>query len=172
MAKTDMTPLDSSTIVDQAIKLDQLTESGECGMNNAIATLWLVSFNHILRDHPQAADILRMICFMIDKDILSSLFLQGDDELALDEAIRTLKAYAFITEREDHRSFDVHRPVQLAMRNWLQTERQQEMWIKAAVQRLAHVFPFPEHKNRNLWQRYLPHALSAVNFHERGLGTW
>ena len=140
------------------------------GMNNAIATAWLVSFNHILRDRPRAANILRVICFMIDKDIPLSLFSQGEDELAVDEAIGTLKAYAFITERADHQSFDVHRLVQLAMRNWLQQECQQEKCIKAAVQRVAHVFPFPKHENRQMWQRYLPHALSVVSFHGHKVG--
>ncbi|KAK5263049.1 hypothetical protein LTR96_011516, partial [Exophiala xenobiotica] len=136
------------------------------GMNNAIATTWLISFNHILRDRPRAADILRMVCFMVDKDIPSSLFVQGDDELEVDEAMGTLKAYAFITEREDQQSFDVHRLVQLAMRNWLQTQGQQEFWIEETMQRLADIFPFPEHENREVWRPYLPHALSAVHFQE------
>ncbi|KAK5214567.1 hypothetical protein LTR72_012261 [Exophiala xenobiotica] len=124
------------------------------GMNNAIATTWLISFNHILRDRPRAADILRMVCFMVDKDIPSSLFVQGDDELEVDEAMGTLKAYAFITEREDQQSFDVHRLVQLAMRNWLQTQGQQEFWIEETMQRLADIFPFPEHENREVWRPY------------------
>ena len=79
-----------------------------------------------------------------------SLFSRGEDELEVDEAIGTLKAYAFITEREDRHSFNVHRLVQLAMRNWLQTEGQ-EQWIKDTIQRLADVFPFPAHENRDVW---------------------
>jgi hypothetical protein len=70
------------------------------GMNNTIATTWLVSFNHILRDQPLAADILLMISFIVKKDIPLLLFSQGNDELEVDEAIWTLKAYAFITERK------------------------------------------------------------------------
>ncbi|KAK5263518.1 hypothetical protein LTR96_011102 [Exophiala xenobiotica] len=133
------------------------------GMNNAIATTWLISFNHILRDRPWAAEIFRMVCFMVDKYIPSSLFVQGDDELEVDEAMGTLKAYAFITEREDQQSFDVHRLVQLATRNWLQTQGQQEFWIEETMQRLADIFPSPEHENREVWRQYLPHALSAVH---------
>jgi hypothetical protein len=136
-------------------------------MKSAIATTWLVSFNHILRDKPLAADMLRYICFLVEKDIPLSLFSQRSDELEVDEAIGILKAYAFIIEREDGLSFDVHRLVQLAMRNWLQEEGQQRDWVKNTVQRLADVFSFPEHENRDLWQQYLPHALSAVNFQEQ-----
>ncbi|KAK5215165.1 hypothetical protein LTS03_011272 [Exophiala xenobiotica] len=134
------------------------------GMNNSIATTWLVSFNHILRDKPLAAEILQMISFLVEKDIPISLFWHGEDELAVDEAIGTLKAYAFITEREDLQSFDVHRLVQLAMRNWLRTEGQQQRWIEETIQRLADVFPFPKHENKEVWRPYLPHALSAVSF--------
>jgi len=139
-------------------------------INSAIATTWLVSFNHILRDKPLAADILRLICFLVEKDIPLSLFSQGEDELEVDEAIGTLKAYAFITEREDRHSFDVHRLVQLAMQNWLQEEGQQEQWINSMIQRLADVFPFPVHENRDVWRQYLPHALSAVSFQEHDVG--
>ncbi|KIW65333.1 hypothetical protein PV04_07602 [Phialophora macrospora] len=136
------------------------------GMNSAVATTWLISFNQILRDKPLAADILRHICFLVDKDIPLSLFSQGHDELELDEAIGTLKAYAFITEREDELSFDVHRLVQLAMRHWLQEEGQQKQWIAKTVQQLADIFPFPKHENRHLWLRYLPHALTAAGFQD------
>lgn len=76
------------------------------GVNNAIATTWLVSFNHILRDKPLAADILQMICFLVEKDIPLSLFSQEEDDLEVDEAVGTLKVYVFITEREDRDSFE------------------------------------------------------------------
>ncbi|KAK5203069.1 hypothetical protein LTR41_011191 [Exophiala xenobiotica] len=136
------------------------------GMKNAVATTWLVSFNHILRDKPLAAEILQMISFLVEKDIPLSLFRRREDELAVDEAIGTLKAYAFITEREDQQSFDVHRLVQVAMRNWLRTEGQQQRWIEETIQRLADVYPFPEHENKEVCRPYLPHALSVVSFHE------
>ena len=126
-------------------------------------------FNHILRDKPLTTDILRCICFLAEKDIPLSLFSEGNDELEVDEAIGTLKAYAFITEREDGLSFNVHRLVQLAMRNWLQEEGQQKDWIRNTIQRLADVFPFPIHENRDVWRQYLPHALTAVKFQERDI---
>jgi hypothetical protein len=97
-----------------------------------------------------AVDILQLICFLIEKDIPLSLFLQGKDELEVDEAISTLKPYKFITERESFNSFNVHLLVQLAMRNWLQEEGQQEQWTKKTVQLLADVFPFPVHENRDV----------------------
>ena len=55
-----------------------------------------------------------------EKDIPASSLLPADNELEAAEATGTLKAYAFITQREDQDSFDVHRLVRLAMRNWLE----------------------------------------------------
>ena len=43
-------------------------------------------------------------------------------ELKVYEAIGTLRAYAFISERTGQESYDVHRLVRLAMRNWLAEE--------------------------------------------------
>ncbi|RMZ88350.1 hypothetical protein DV736_g4421, partial [Chaetothyriales sp. CBS 134916] len=120
------------------------------GMSNAIATTWLISFNQILRDAPIAADILRFSCFLAEKDIPSLLFSQIGDELEYDEAIGTLKAYAFITQREDLHSFDIHRLVQLAMRNWLRETSQQEKWIEKTIQLFNNVLPYPEHKSMDI----------------------
>jgi hypothetical protein len=40
------------------------------------------------------------------------------------EAIGTLKAYAFITQRDSQDFYDIHRLVQIAMRNWLKTRNE------------------------------------------------
>src|SRR5206468_2644730 len=41
---------------------------------------------------------------------------------------------------------------------------------KNTIQRLADVFPFPVHENKDVWRQYLPHALSAVGFQEHDVG--
>ncbi|KAK5057840.1 hypothetical protein LTR84_011841 [Exophiala bonariae] len=140
------------------------------GMNSAIASTWLISFTQVQRDKPLAARILRGICFFVEKDIPYSLCLDRKDELEFDEAIGVLKAYAFVSEREDGYSFDIHRLVQLAMRSWLQEEKEQEYWMKQTVQQLSKRCPYPTQANKNLWQRYLPHILSALQFYEKKIG--
>jgi hypothetical protein len=40
------------------------------------------------------------------------------------EAIGTLRAYAFITKRDGRDSYNIHRLVQIAMRNWLKTRNE------------------------------------------------
>lgn len=68
-------------------------------VKNPVAMTWLISFDHIIRDTPLAAQYLRFICFLAEKDIPVSLLPPGDNELQEDKAIGTLKAYAFVAER-------------------------------------------------------------------------
>ncbi|RYP57001.1 hypothetical protein DL770_010782 [Monosporascus sp. CRB-9-2] len=117
-------------------------------INNPIATTWLISFNHISRDMPLAAYYLKFICFLAEKDIQISLLPSGEDELEANEAIGTLKGYAFILDRENPDSFDIHRLVRLAMRNWLQEKGEWQEWTVHVIQQLTDKYPFPEHENR------------------------
>ncbi|RYP06025.1 hypothetical protein DL765_009639 [Monosporascus sp. GIB2] len=130
-------------------------------IGNAVATTWLISFEHIARN-ALAAQYLRSMCFLSEKEIPRVLLPPADDELEADEAIGTLKAYAFITQREGQDSFDVHRLVRLVMRNWLEEKGQLQEYRASVLQRLAAAFPFPEHENREVWMGYLPHAQTAL----------
>ncbi|KAI1159422.1 hypothetical protein F5B18DRAFT_587349 [Nemania serpens] len=135
-------------------------------IQNPVATTWLISFNHIARDYALAAQYLRYICFLAEKDIPRSLLPGGRDNLDADEAIGILKGYAFLTEHKDEESFDIHRLVRLAMRNWIQDKGERKEWVTYGVQQLSLCFPFPEHENRSVWFRYLPHARTALECQE------
>ncbi|KAI2621788.1 hypothetical protein GGR54DRAFT_599830 [Hypoxylon sp. NC1633] len=127
-------------------------------MNNPVATTWLISFDHISLDYPLAARYLKFICYLAEKDIPVSLLPPGEDELEADEAIGILKGYAFIMERNKPDSFDVHRLVRLAMRNWLQEKEEWKEWATKVFQRLTNEYPDPQHENRGIWMSYLPHG--------------
>jgi tetratricopeptide (TPR) repeat protein len=130
---------------------------------NPVATTWLISFRHISDHDPLAADYLRFMCFLAEKDIPQSL-LPPAGRIKAAEAIGTLKAYAFITEREQSGSYDIHRLVRLSMLNWLTEEGERKDWITKVLRRLADVFPFAKHENRGVWMRYLPHTLYVLEF--------
>ncbi|KAL1992613.1 hypothetical protein VTN49DRAFT_4645 [Thermomyces lanuginosus] len=122
-----------------------------------IATTWLISFRQI-NDHDQlAADYLKFMCFLSEKAIPRSLLPQVS-ALEAEDAIGTLKAYAYITEREKSDTYDIHRLVRLAMLNWLKKQGELEAWAAKVIRRLNDVFPLPEHDNREIWAAYLPHA--------------
>ncbi|KAI4599644.1 hypothetical protein KJ359_001741 [Pestalotiopsis sp. 9143b] len=147
---------------------------------NPIATTWLISFQHLSKTCPLAARYLKFICFLAEKDIPTSL-LPGtdgnnrdnqdseddeDDEdddsgMGKDEAIGALKGYAFITARQGSDSFDIHRLVRLAMRNWVEQEEPRQ--IETVIQHLSRAYPFPKHENRDIWLRYMPHINTAID---------
>ncbi|KAK4181990.1 hypothetical protein QBC35DRAFT_479490, partial [Podospora australis] len=133
---------------------------------NPVAATWLISFRHISRDNQLAAQYLRYMSLLAEKEIPKSLLPPGKSELEADKAIATLKAYAFITERTGQESYDVHRLVRLAMRSWLSKEGELEACAASLIQQLDKVFPFPKHENRVLWVTYLPHALTALAFRD------
>ncbi|KAL7964914.1 hypothetical protein HDV63DRAFT_234690 [Trichoderma sp. SZMC 28014] len=136
------------------------------GIENAVATTWLISFEQISRDYPLAIQYLRSMCFLAEKEIPASLLWTADDELEAEEAIGALKAYAFISERAGQQSYDMHRLVRLAIHSWLEKDREFETCVTATLHKLDKVFPSPKHENRADWVRYLPHALTALKFRE------
>lgn len=136
------------------------------GTRNPVATTWLISFEHITRDNPVAARYLKFICFLAEKDIPISLLPPASDQLDADEAIGILKAYAFITNRESHDSFDMHRLVRLATRNWLDGKGKHEECVTEVIQRLEQAFPLPQIAKAYTWIKYLPHLEAALGSRE------
>ena len=124
---------------------------------NSITTTWLISFHQIEEHDPLAADYLKFMSFLGQKDIPRSL-LPPAEPIKMEEALGTLKAYAFITEREEPDSYDMHRLVQLATLNWVAEKGDMNDWVTKIIRQLAEVYPFPEHENRGIWMRYLPHT--------------
>jgi len=131
---------------------------------NPVATTWLISFDRISQINRLAATYLKFMCFLAEKDIPLAL-LPPEDEVEVDEAIGILKAYAFLTEREQA-SYDMHRLVRLAMRNWLEENGELKDQASFTLQRLYQVFPYPKYENRDMWLRHLPHTLAALEFRD------
>lgn len=132
-------------------------------IQNPVATTWLISFLHISDRNPLAADYLRFMCFLAEKDIPQAL-LPPADTLEAIEAIGTLKSYAFVTQRKQSDAYDMHRLVRISMRSWLVHREEHNYWATTVIQHVESVFPFPAHENRAEWMRYLPHAQQAFEF--------
>ena len=130
---------------------------------NAIARTWLISFEHISRDNAVAAHYLEFLCFLSEKDIPIALLPPAGDELEAEEAIGTLKAYAFVTPRKEQDSLDVHRLVRLVMQNWLEQKGERDRRLAQVIERLEELYPYSSYANRAVWMRYLPHGQAALN---------
>jgi tetratricopeptide (TPR) repeat protein len=133
------------------------------GARNPVIATWLISFRQISRDNKLAAQILQFMSILAE-NIPRSVLPPGEDELEGEEAIGMLKAYAFIKGRAVQKSYEMHRLVRLAMRNWLTEQGKLKACVTAVIRRLNEVFPSPTHENRHAWEDYLPHALAALNF--------
>ncbi|KAI2626756.1 hypothetical protein GGR54DRAFT_629122 [Hypoxylon sp. NC1633] len=135
---------------------------------NPVAMTWLISFEHIRQSRPLAAQYLKFICLLAEKDIPVSLLPPGRNQRETDEAIGTLKGYAFITERNQADSFDIHRLVQLVMRNWLRKNGEWKEWAMSVTEQLADKYPSPKHENRSIWMRLMAHGQVVSELQEQG----
>ncbi|KAJ5733685.1 TPR-like protein [Penicillium malachiteum] len=118
-------------------------------VGNAVSTTWLISFKNIERDNLLAADYLRSLCLLGEKEIPLTLIPHDEDELDVLEAIGLLRAYKLITSHKDVPVYDVHR-----LSTGMCTEVLE--WINDE-------FPRPRHRNQAMWMSYLPHAESFVS---------
>ncbi|KAI0552517.1 hypothetical protein F4679DRAFT_68746 [Xylaria curta] len=141
---------------------EDISRYSDAKVRNSIATTWLISFKHITEHNPQAADYLKFISLLAEKDIPRSL-LPKSNPIEMKEALSVLKAYAFIAERNDPDVFDMHRLVRLVMRNWLQNNREWEKWTVKVVRRLNEEYPVPDHENIQTWTKYLPHGQAVLS---------
>jgi tetratricopeptide (TPR) repeat protein len=130
-------------------------------VKNPVATTWLISFEQIRQRDTLAADYLSFMACVDPKDIPQSLLPPGKSRKKQIDAIGTLNAYCFISKRPTDLALDLHRLVHLATRNWLRKEKLLAQSTEKAIERLEEVFP-DDHKNRNLWRSYLPHAHYAL----------
>ena len=100
---------------------------------NAVAMTWLISFEHISEQTPRAGELIKSMCLFSAKNIPLSLLCDDEDALDVVEAIGVLKGYTFVTEREDHNTYDMHRLVALSMRSWLNTMGDLEKYVKLTM---------------------------------------
>ena len=129
------------------------------GSRNAIAATWIVSFDQIRASDQDAADYLAFMSCIEPKMIPQFVLPPLESKERKIHALGTLQAYSFIMEREGGHSYDLHRLVHLAMRNWLQEQGLISHWIDLGIQHFATIFPNSENwEEREIWQQYLPHA--------------
>jgi hypothetical protein len=121
--------------------------------------MWLISFNQIRKQDSLAAEYLSFMACINPRDIPLRLLPPGPSQIKQNDALEVLKAYSFITINQ---FLNIHRLVHLAIRNWLRSKDTLEEWTIKAEARLMWLLPGDVHRNRRLWQEYLPHAQSIL----------
>ena len=125
---------------------------------NAVAATWLISFDQMRRSDPVAADLLSFMSCVENKAIPWSMLPAVEPAERMVHALGTLRAYAFVTQRGDSSSYDMHRLVHLATKVWLEEHGTTSEWNAKVAAHLAKVFPSDNYVNRAVWGEYFPHA--------------
>ena len=135
---------------------------------NPIATTWSVSFEYIRKHDPQAADLLSFISMLANEGVPEFLLPHGTEPVKFEKAIGTLQAFSFISTRyvqfEDsqHRIFDFHRLVRVAMRNWLTMNGRFETCTAHVIEELAVVIKRPDLEKYDFKSKFMPHATELL----------
>jgi len=132
---------------------------------SSVSTAWLISFNFIQAENPQAARLLYLMSLM-DRDsipvsLLSPMF---ENTVAFDEAIGLLEAFSFVSPDETAQSYDMHRLVQIVTRGWL-GDQGDELTGEISLEALrlaSSSFPDGVFENWAECTKYLPHAESVL----------
>ena len=155
--------------------------------SNSIILTWQISFDHVHHIRPSAADLLSLMSFCDGQGIPEALLQglnehrddkrsggTGDDSIddnsslasstsdSMEEDIRLLRDYSFISINEDELTFEMHNLVQLSMQRWLKAQGQQDRWRDEFISRLSVKFPQPDYENWQECRLYLPHARAAA----------
>ncbi|KAM5452758.1 hypothetical protein MaudCBS49596_003064 [Microsporum audouinii] len=155
---------------------------------NPISATFKISFNHIQKIRPSAADLLALMCFFdrqeIPDRVLKPQGIEGEttprnkedsntpgpparDE-SFENDIRTLISYCFISTGANREVFDMHTLVQLATQEWLRDNGSFESWQEKFVTRLWQRFPEVIYENWGRCQQLYPHVKSAMGHRPRG----
>jgi tetratricopeptide (TPR) repeat protein len=171
---------------------------------SSIIITWQISFEHIQQTRPSAADLLSLMSLFdrqgIPQTLLQSRTEQGDTQRGQEERsdndfdsgedeasqsstsedefeddVEALRNYYFISVDTDGTSFEMHALVQLATREWLNSNGKLERWRQQSIRSLCATFPIGEFENWATCQSLYAHAKYAAEQQPEGessLAQW
>jgi tetratricopeptide (TPR) repeat protein len=127
-----------------------------------IAT-WQISFQHIQRTEPWAADLLALMS-MYDKQGIPRWLLQQANASQLDfnDALACLLSFSLVRTEVGAQALTMHRLVQLSMRRWLEAESELGRWVKESIQALSVAFPSGDYARWEQCKVLLPHVKEII----------
>lgn len=132
------------------------------------ATLQL-SVQWIEREHPEAADLLRLCAFLHSEAIPEELLMAGEarsdlmmaDLYQFDLTSAALRKASLVTRHPETRTLSVHRLVQAVLQDQMAPDVAR-LWGQRAIQMVNAAFPTVEFVNWPQCERCLAHALVCV----------
>ena len=132
---------------------------------NSVVRTWKLSFEHITKQNPQAADLLALIAVLDRQRIPKSLLQQGwERNIDFLKALGVLKAFSLLNVEKDGSTFEVHRLVHLSTRKRLALKGTQEQWHEKALRLIVKTFPNGEHGTWEACELLFHHALVTLPY--------
>lgn len=141
---------------------------GGCA-NASILTTWAISFEQVRNNHPNAATLFSIMSFLDSKAIPDSLFTKNMPEyvnysLAFEDEVAPLISLSLISPELGGSSFDMHRLLQFAQREWLEAHGETEKYRNAAMKLVLKALPeaAKQFENWMLCKKIIPHAEAVL----------
>ena len=135
-------------------------------IQNSVFQTWYLTFRHLSKQKPRAAELLSLMAFFHRQAIPAEL-LRNDNERKIDfvTAIGTLKAFSLISEEKSQSVFGIHRLVQLSIQRWLEIKNQILSWQEKALRVVAKCCPpHGEYEEWESWQKISAHIQTVLDY--------
>ncbi|RDW85279.1 hypothetical protein BP6252_02869 [Coleophoma cylindrospora] len=152
---------------DQSRLLDK--DNGELrrdpGVPNSVIRTWQISFDHIRSMSAQASQLLSLMAVLDRQGIPELLFTQDKaSPLDFEDAVAILTDFSLILTERTNSTFEMHRLVQLATRNWLELSGQLGQYRGQAIVMLSKAMPTGKYENWETCQLLSPHANEVLQY--------
>ena len=143
--------------------------------SNSILATWQISFEHIRKEKPSAADLLSLMSFFNPQGIPEFLLRDysgskpntkdddDDGEDGFEDDLDLLRSYLLVITNGNGDVFEMHRLVQFATRTWLRSFGGEDRWRRKFLATLSKEFPTGEFSNWSQCQLLLPHIEPVVD---------
>jgi tetratricopeptide (TPR) repeat protein len=116
----------------------------ELGVPSSVFRTWKLTFDQIQLQHPRAADILSLSAMFDRQQIPHQLLLQGQEDkndLNFVQAISILTGFSLLAKEIGHKTFSMHRLVQLSILAWLEHKNEKARYEHQALFSLSGICP-------------------------------
>jgi Tfp pilus assembly protein PilF len=131
-------------------------------IRHSVITTWQISFDQIRSTCPAATDLLALMSMFDRQGIPEDLVNQHKDRLEFEDAMAPLMSFSLIRTEIGEQSFEMHRLVQLSIRQWLKREQQLERLAKESRNVMEKIFPSGEYETWTTCQMLLPHVQAVI----------
>jgi len=144
----------------------------DSSVSDTVITTWQMSFEHIRKTSPAAADLLSLMAMFDRQGVPEHLLYDGRSRLQFEDAVTPLTSFSLIRtqggkpsrQQTGDQSFEMHSLVQLSTRKWLELNDEVGKWRKASLRIMAATFPNGQHETWASCQILLPHSKKVLGY--------